>query len=322
MIKERELLAKIFLANRSLPERVTIKPGDDLAAVRWQGETVLIGVDQIADGVHFELAETPLEKVCRKAVTRNLSDVAAMAASPVGTVAAACLPRGFGRSRSDELVDHLREVAAAYDCPLIGGDVAVWDQGLLLTVTILAETSGIEPLTRTGAQVGDAVCVTGRLGGSMIEFEGQTHHLDFEPRIAIARQLAANGDTRPHCMIDLSDGLGVDVGHLCRASGVSAELWVDRLPVSDAAREMSRRDKVEPWRHALGDGEDYELCFTVSARQMQRALPSQIDDTPITQVGRITPADTVAPVKIKMPDGSLETVGDAGWEHRGCETGG
>lgn len=317
MIKERELLEKIFRANPLLPDRVTIKPGDDMAAVRWHGETVLIGVDQIADGIHFNLAETPLEKVSRKAVTRNLSDVAAMAAIPVGAVATACLPRNFGRTRSDELVEHLRRVSAKYDCPLIGGDVAVWDQGLLLTVTMLAEPSGIEPLTRSGAKVGDDIYVTGRLGGSMCEFEGRIHHLDFEPRIALSRRLAGNAETRPHCMIDLSDGLDIDVGHLCRASGVGAELWADHLPVSDAASAMSRHDNVKPWRHALADGEDYELCFTLSPRQRQRVLVDFVDGIPITHVGRITSADDARLVRVKLPDGTFETAGESGWEHRG-----
>ena len=315
MIKERRLLEKIFLANSSLPQRVVIPPGDDLAAVNWQEQTVLVGVDQIADGVHFNLADTSLDKVSRKAITRNLSDVAAMAALPVGTLVAACLPRDFGQTRSDELVGHLRRIAATYECPLIGGDVAVWDQGLLLTVTVLAEPAGIDPVTRCGAQVGDVICVTGQLGGSTVEVEGHTHHLDFEPRLTLARRLAANARTRPHCMIDLSDGLGVDVAHLCRASGVGAELRADRLPLSDAAHVMSRRDQAPPWRHGLADGEDYELCFTVSARQAEQALPTRIEGTPITQVGLITSADTDAPVTVKLPDGSLEPVGDLGWEH-------
>src|SRR5690606_30452530 len=122
-------------------------------------------------------------KVARKAITRNLSDVAAMAARPSGAVVAASLPRDFGEARANELFDHMRKTAEAFGCPLFGGDLAMWDHPLLLSVTVLAEPAETAPVLRSGAKVGDIIYVTGQLGGSLQNVAGRCHHLDFEPRL-------------------------------------------------------------------------------------------------------------------------------------------
>jgi thiamine-monophosphate kinase len=296
-MREFALLDHVFAHNASLPASVVIPPGDDMGAIAVGRNTVLVTVDQLADGVHVDLAGDSLAHVGRKAITRNLSDVAAMAAKPIGAVAAACLPRDFGEARANELFDAMRTTAAAYDCPLIGGDVAMWDHPMILTVTIFAESwPGIAPVLRSGAKVGDAVCVTGELGGSLAG-----HHLTFEPRLAAAKRLAESGATS---MIDLSDGMGRDLGHICRASGVSAEVWTDALPIRATVTDQPR------WRHALGDGEDYELCFTMPSD----TVPSAVEGVPVTQVGRIIPR-TDAAILIRLPEGSLQRLDSLGWEH-------
>ena len=312
-MRELTLLEHILRSHRSLPDAVTIGPGDDLATLRFGDDQLLVGVDQVADGLHFDAACTPLAKMARKAITRNLSDVAAMASEPVAALVAACLPASFGQRRATELFEQMRLIGSRFGCPLIGGDIAIWDQPLVLTVTILARAGSIVPVRRCGAQVGDLICVTGQLGGSGLTVEGYTHPLDFEPRVALARTLAGARHTRPHCMIDLSDGLGVDLPHLCRASNVAAEVWVDRLPISDRAR--SAGPAGEPWRCALDDGEDYELCFTVSPGQAQSGLPDQIDGVPISRIGVIRPADSDHLLTLKLPDGSLKAAGHMGFEH-------
>ncbi len=318
-MRELNLLQHIYGSSASLPESVTIGPGDDMGMVHIGGNDVLVTVDQLADGVHFDLAATPLQKVARKAITRNLSDVAAMAAQPVGAVAAVSLPKDFGDRRANELFDAMRATAEAYRCPLLGGDISMWNGALLLTVTVLAEPAGIAPITRRGAQVGDVVCVTGQLGGSLETIDGPTpytHHLDFEPRIALARMLAADANLDIHCMIDLSDGLAKDLSHICRGSGVAAEVVTDGLPISPAAHRAAHRDQQPPWRHALADGEDYELCFTIPQKQVRRSLPKHIDGVAITPIGVITPADDGPIIMLKLPDGSLQPADDLGWEHR------
>lgn len=315
-MRELELLAHIYKANPALPGAVSIPPGDDMGAVVVGGVTLLVTVDQVADGVHFELGGTPLEKIGRKAITRNLSDVAAMAAKPVGAVAAACLPKGFSEADAKTLFDAMRATAETFNCPLIGGDISAWDQRLILTVTVFAEPDGIDPVTRNTAKVGDAVYVTGALGGSLIQMDnppGYVHHLDFTPRIALARKLAADKMTRPHAMIDLSDGLAQDLTRICERSGVRAQIECDKLPVSLAARLAGQRSGQPAWGHALGDGEDYELCFTAP----EGVVPGEIVGVAITRVGRVLGAGPGPVVSLLQSDGTETDVAGLGWEHTG-----
>jgi len=319
-MREQDLLKHIYGYNRSLPQRVIVPPGDDMGAVQISGKAVLVAVDQVADGVHVDLKSTPIEKVGRKAMTRCLSDVAAMAAKPTGALVAASLPHNLGGEKATKLFDVMRRVGESYGCPLIGGDLLMWDQPLVLSVTVLAEPDGIDPVLRRGAQVGDAIYVTGQLGGSGQAVGGYVHHLDFEPRIELARWLAGDLKSRPRCMIDLSDGLAMDLGRVCQASGVGALLWVDRLPISVGARMAQDQDGIDAWRHALGDGEDYELCFTWSDSGGGGEVPQEVEGVLVTQVGVITDApkgDQSALIRVQLPDGSFEQAQGLGWEHRG-----
>ena len=318
-MRESELLEHIYRSNGAMPLWVTLPPGDDMGSIRIGDHDVLITVDQLVDGIHFDSATTPAPKIARKAITRNLSDVAAMAGRPIGAVVAASLPKGLGQSRAIELFDAMQDVAHSYQCPLIGGDISIWGHALLLTVTVLATPGPLGspgPIRRDGARVGDAICVTGELGGSEETIDGYTHHFDFEPRLEVAASLAQHPGIFLHSMIDLSDGLAKDVGNICRASAVAAELWADRLPISEAAQAASARDGVPTWQHAIGDGEDYELCFTLPQDEARATLPGQIHGVTITQVGKIIERSDGPLVCLHLPDGTRRSVDDLGWEHR------
>jgi thiamine-monophosphate kinase len=320
-MRELSILQHIYAQNRRLDGRVILPPGDDMGAVDIGGQCVLVTVDQLADGVHFNSAAVPLERIGRKAVTRNLSDVAAMAALPVAAVAAACLPRAFSDQQARRLFDAMRETAAHFQCPLIGGDISAWDHPLVITVTILAEPAGIEPVRRSGAAVGDVVCVTGRLGGSWSHDESGGPHLDFEPRVGLARKLAKLPGVNLHSMIDLSDGLAGDLVRICELSGVAAEIQLDSLPLRPEALAASSHDGRPAWHHAMTDGEDYELCFTLSPESASR-LPARIDDVPITRVGRIIAPDSDKPdTRLWSDSGSGRRVALelSGWEHHSDE---
>lgn len=312
-MRELDLLQHVYAANASLPAGVTIPPGDDMGAVRAPSGQVLITVDQVAQRVHVDLATASLEQVGRKAITRNLSDVAAMAAQPMAAVVAASLPRDFDTPRVNRLFDAMRQTAGAFACPLVGGDISIWDGPLILTVTILAEPAGVEPVRRSGSQAGDAIYVTGALGGSLETVDGYTHHLDFTPRLALARRLAGDPATRPHAMIDLSDGLARDLTHLCDASGLRAEVLAQQLPLSRGALQAAQRTGQPAWRHAVGDGEDYELLFTASP---DREMPASIEGVPITRIGTMLPAGEPPMVGLRLPDGSMVDLTPLGWEHR------
>jgi len=310
-MRESDLLKKIFASNQSLPGSITIEPGDDMGAVQIGDTQVLLTTDQLADGVHFTLSGTPIEFIGRKAITRNLSDVAAMAAKPVGAVAAACLNKNFGQDRAEQLFNAMRNTALAYDCPLFGGDISMWDKPTVLTVTIVAQPAGIEPVLRSGARVGDVVYVSGQLGGSLETIDGYCHHLQFEPRINLARMLARQFNIS--AMIDLSDGLAVDLEHICQASEVRAQLDAQALPLSPAALQHAEKSNCPPWQCALGDAEDYELCFTAGK---ENSIPSQIDGVDITSVGVIAASESDMPIIcLNLPDGTNQDVTELGWEH-------
>jgi thiamine-monophosphate kinase len=312
-MRESALLEHIYRANPESSARIAIPPGDDMGALTLAGVTVLATVDQLADGVHADTRTMSLAKIGRKAVLRNLSDVAAMGAKPCGAIAAASLPRDFGQGRANALFDAMRTVAADSQCPLFGGDISTWDHPLLLSVTVLAEPAGIEPVLRQGAQVGDCVYVTGALGGSLETVAGYCHHLDFEPRVTVARTLAGDQRTRPHAMIDLSDGLDRDAVNLAQASGLWLELDAARLPISDGGRQAAARTGQPPWWHAIADGEDYELLFTAC----ENAMPSQVGGVPIRPIGRVVSPAEAPGASLILDDGRQQILGALGWEHHG-----
>ncbi len=303
---EFELIRHLMERNGELPAGVTIPPGDDMAGVRVGDSELLVAVDQIIDRVHFDRASATLDQIGRKAVTRNLSDVAAMAAQPLATLAAIALPAGVLQGDAEWLIDALRKTADTYGCPLIGGDTATHDGPLTISVTILAEPDGIAPVLRNGASPGDALYVTGELGGSLHDYNGTVHHLDFEPRVELARQLAENPDTRPTAMIDLSDGLAHDLPHLT----ANAEFNARALPVSAVARQRMAVDGRPGWMHAVADGEDYELLFSAPA---DAPIPDKLDGVRISRIGSVTELGGIVLID-GVEKHSLEGLG---WEHHG-----
>src|SRR3954462_4544423 len=162
---------------------VRLAAGDDLAVLNWPaGELLLVGADQVLDGVHFDSIKHTPREIGRKAMNRNLSDCAAMACLPAAATATVALPRGVGIEYAKELYLGLREAGEVFDCPIVGGDTASWEGKLALSVTILGRADGIAPITRDGAKAGDGIYVTGPLGGSILG-----RHMTFVPRINEAR---------------------------------------------------------------------------------------------------------------------------------------
>src|SRR5581483_7126595 len=162
---------------------VTQPAGDDLAILDWpKDEMLLVGVDQVLDGVHFDSkVHTPRAIGC-KVMNRNLSDCAAMACIPAAAVATVALPRAAGVEYAKELYSGMRGAADPFYCSIVGGDPASWDGKLVVTVTILGRSAMLKPITRSGAKPGDGLFVTGPLGGSILG-----RHMTFEPRVFLAR---------------------------------------------------------------------------------------------------------------------------------------
>jgi thiamine-monophosphate kinase len=160
----------------------------------------------------------------------------------------------------------------------VGGDITKWKRAgaLVLCTTALGRSTVGKPITRSGARVGDRICVTGSLGGSR-----SSRHLEFTPRVAESIRIAKKVPV--HAMIDISDGLSTDLNRLCRHSGVGAIVEAAAIPVSEAASETK-----DPLSAALNDGEDFELLFTLSPRNCEKLLAWWNEPAPITEIGRIT----------------------------------
>ncbi len=276
--------------------RVALPAGDDLAVLRWDaGDLLLVGVDQVLDGVHFDARQHSPRQIGRKVMNRNLSDCAAMACLPAAAVVTVALHRGDGIDYARELYLGLQDAAEVFGCQIVGGDTATWDQGLVVTVTILGRSAGIEPITRSGGKPGDGIYVTGPLGGSILG-----RHMTFAPKVHEARHLAAGGHV--HAMIDISDGLSGDLRHLCEAGGVGAVLDEGAIPIHADAVQLSAADFRSPLDHALHDGEDHELLLMADA-----SLPGA------TRIGSVTAAPGMF---LRRADGSQIALTPAAWQHR------
>jgi len=301
-MREREFLDWIRGQGGFEASAVPVGPGDDAAVVQCGRERLVVTVDQVLDGVHFVLGDHGPKAAGRKAMARNLSDIAAMAAVPIGAVASVALPEGFSRADAEAVYHGLREIGDEFQCPVVGGDVGVWGGALCISVTVFGRPAGIAPVLRSGALAGDAVCVTGAFGGAW----RSRRHLEFTPRVREARELA--GKYTLHAMIDVSDGLAVDLRHVCGASGLGAEILAESVPVHPDAASAD-----EPLQAALGDGEDYELLFTMPADGALRLLQEEPLGVAITRIGTIVSGDAVLLV---LGDGSKRDLPASGWEHK------
>ena len=280
---EFELIARLL---PGLPRNDTVVtgPGDDCAVLDLgqPGQLTLFKTDAVVAGIHFT-AETPPEKVGRKALARALSDIAAMAGTPVAALVTLGLPPGFAPGEILRLYDGLNELARATGVAIVGGETTTNPGGLLVSIALIGTVPRGKQVLRHGAQTGDAIFVTGELGGSLAG-----KHLDFTPRLTEARWLAEHFP--PHAMMDLSDGLAGDLPHILRASGVGAELLKTAVPVSRAAK--LRYAQKPPFVAALTDGEDFELLFTIgpkSAVPLLDAWKKAFPEVKLSCIGRITP---------------------------------
>ena len=279
--------------------------GDDMAQIQLgQDGSILITTDMLLDGVHFELAQASLEQVGYKAMAVSLSDCAAMATVPIAAVVSVALPRDFGAEQLQQLHKGIRLAGNKFQCSLIGGDITSWkDAGrFAVSVAMLSRPADGKPVKRSGAKVGDVICVTGSLGGS-----GLAKHLEFEPRVNEAIKIAGLVDL--HSMIDLSDGLSSDLNRICQQSGVGALIDSQAIPISAQAKINS-----EPLESALNDGEDFELLFTLAEKNFKELRDKWDEPLAVTQIGEITDSGKL---RIKKPDGSVDDLQIKGYDHLG-----
>jgi len=326
---ERTLIAAIAAELQSeapAHDRVVRGIGDDAAVVRARPLSVT-SVDAMIDGVHFRLRDgwVSAADVGRRALAGALSDLAAMGVHAGEAYLVLGLPDGFATQDALELVRAASALAAASGAVIAGGDV-VAAPALTVSVTAVGwAESEQEIVARAGARPGDAVGVTGRLGGAaaaLAVLEGRAA----EPRAGGAALLARVRAPMPrlregaalaragvHAMIDTSDGLATDAAHVGRAGGVRLEIELAELPLEDGVTEVAEQLELEPWRLAAGPGDDYELCFTVAPAQRGRvaAALAAAGGEGVTWIGEVAAGAPGA--SMRAPDGSEPQL--EGFEH-------
>ena len=236
--------------------RVCVGIGDDAAVLSVnKSKKLVVSTDVIVENVDFKIKTLSPEKIGRKALAVNLSDLAAMGAAPTAFVISVGKPSYITSSWLKRFYKGLLSLAKKYNVACVGGDFSS-SKEFFASVTIFGEASSHQIVKRSGAKSGDWIAVTGALGGSFLQ-----HHHDFMPRVREGLFLVKH--ITPTAMIDISDGLVQDLSHILKASKVGATLNLDKIPVSRDARKTSRGNEEKALASALSDGEDFELLFTV-----------------------------------------------------------
>ena len=285
---------------------VVVPPGDDCAAVRPDPDCDLVLTsDPVIEGVHFEKG-TPAGKVGHKAAGRVLSDLAAMGAQPRWILLNIAVPPDQPAAYVHDIISAAQALSLDFGAGIVGGDVSRAD-----CVSVNAFACGLLPsgtaLRRAGAKSGESIFVTGELGGSM-----SGKHLEFVPRVKEGIWLREHG--YPSAMIDTSDGPATDLRHVIDASGTGARILPHCLPCS---QHVAHLDEHERAMHALCDGEDFELLFTVPARRASELESSwkKHFTTRLSRIGTIT--GQTGEILLASPDGKETRLSARGFDHFG-----
>lgn len=294
--------------NIKLTHESTLKGvGDDAAVLNFKSKKTLVSTDMLLEGVHFDLAFTPLKHLGYKAIQVNLSDIYAMN----GIASHVTVSLGFSSKFSVEAVEELYAgmllACHKYNIDLIGGDTCSSKQGLVISVTSIGYADEKDVVYRNGAEEGDLLCVSGDLGGAYLglqllerekqvflanpniqpDLEGKDYiierQLKPEARLDIV-DLLKKMKIKPTSMIDVSDGLASEILHLTRQSGKGCKVYEEKIPLDPQTIEMAREFGLDPTVCALSGGEDYELLFTIKQADYDR-LKHDVD---ISVIGYIT----------------------------------
>ncbi|HVU08705.1 MAG TPA: thiamine-phosphate kinase [Verrucomicrobiae bacterium] len=290
-MNEFEFIARL---TKNLPtnKNVLVGAGDDCAVLDFglPEKLFLFKADAVVEGIHFT-RETPPEKIGRKALARCLSDIAAMGGTPNAALTTLALPKDFDVNFVEKIYGGINGLAEKFNVAVVGGETTTNPERILISIALLGTVMRGKQILRSGAEIGDAIFVTGELGGSILE-----KHLEFEPRINEANWLTENFSI--HSMIDLSDGLAGDLRHILNASRVGAELLKSAIPISRAAKSRAKEDSsAKPaLTAALTDGEDFELLFTVAGRDAVKLLDAwkkQFPELKLSCIGKIVTGDGI-----------------------------
>ncbi len=262
---------------------VLVPIGDDSTEFRFPSPDVLLTVDSLYEGVHFDLTICDLYDVGYRAATAGISDIAAMGGEPLCVLLSIAFSQAPTSAEVLQLLGGLREVSTLSGCELVGGDVCRSPGGLALTVSVAGSPPEGGPVLRGGAREGDIIGVTGYAGGSAAGLFALRHRDDArekfpglveaylrpKPRVLAGRILGERGVS---AMEDVSDGIAPDIRDICSESGLGCEIRVELIPVSNELEELAREASIDPLRWALSGGEEYELLFTASPGRFEGVL--------------------------------------------------
>ncbi len=338
-LQEKQLIRRIRRAAARKEDKPGRGIGDDSAVLQIPRDSqVLVTTDLSLEGVHFRREWHPPDSVGHRCLARGLSDIAAMGGIPEAAFLSLALPSDLPQKWVDQFIAGLLKLAACHRTRLAGGDTAQSPDGILADIVVLGSVPKGKAVLRTGARPGDFLYVTGTLGSSTATLQqlrdggklrprSHLKHFYPEPRLAIGQFLREK--KLATAMIDISDGLSTDLGHICEESRTGAVVYADALPLASgnlvAGRFVSghgfsraegrskdtRALAPESLQLALHGGEEYELLFTA---RPNRRVPNQIAGTPITRIGEIASGRKM---KLFKPDGTSEPLTPAGWEHFG-----
>ncbi|ETW97723.1 MAG: hypothetical protein ETSY1_21550 [Candidatus Entotheonella factor] len=302
--------------------------GDDCAVLQPSAESELIlTTDSQEEGVHYRLDWSAPEDIGWRCLAINVSDIAAMAGRPLGAVVALSLPPELDVAFVDGLYTGMQALAREMACPIIGGNMTKTTGRVSVTITVLGEVPKGQAIYRSGAQPGDEIWVTGTLGGAKAGLEVLLHpeavagvpaahaltcYRRPQPRLHEAQFLRQR--VTLHSLLDLSDGLSGDLRHICRASGVGAQIEADAVPIHDDTRRIAHALQADPLSFALHGGEDFELCFTAPPRQIEpiRDDFEQQFNASLVRVGTIRRGEEVT---LQQPGGSEAVLPARGYDH-------
>jgi len=316
----------------SFPERnrfITLGIGDDCAILRpLRGHEILVTTDFSLENRHFRRDLHPPASVGHRCLGRGLSDLAAMGATPLAAFLSLAIPASLlktkgGRTWLDGFLFGIRHLATRYNTPLAGGDTSESPTDLILAdIILIGSAPRGRALRRSTAQAGDAIYVTGSLGGAHAELsallaanrpsrakaEDDHPHFFPQPRLAVGSALLRR--RLANAAIDLSDGLSTDLTHLCESSSLRAEIDASRIPIHPLAAKLPPKEALHA---ALHGGEDYELLFTAPPALR---IPRSIAGTPITRIGTMHKTTSRKPrITLIQPSGQRTELKSAGWEH-------
>lgn len=315
-----------------LTQSTTIKGvGDDAAVIDRGDHYELITTDMLVEGVHFDMSYTPLKHLGYKAVSVNLSDICAMNGAPTQITVSIAVSSRFPVEAMDELYSGITQACERYQVDLVGGDTTSSLTGLIISVTAIGRVEKSEVAYRSGANEHDLICVSGDLGGAYIglqilerekevwkenpevqpDLEGFDYVLERilkpEPRTDVIQELRKHS-IRPTSMIDISDGLGSEILHLCKHSECGARIYDEKIPIDAATATQCQDFNLEPSVCALNGGEDYELLFTISQEDFEKI--SKVKQ--VSVIGHIT--DKASGAAIVYPQGEEIQIKAQGWK--------